>query len=62
MYIIECIGSWEFELGADIHSASELLYLVDQVTSLIDGMEVSVDPIVVTSFHKIQSFPGGFSL
>ena len=62
VYIIECIGSWEFELGADIHSASELLSLVDQVTSLIDGMEVSVDPIVVTSFHKIQSFPGGFSL
>jgi hypothetical protein len=58
VYIIECIGSWEYEIGADIESAAEMLRLVDEVLSLLEGVEVSVEPVMVTSFYKTQSFPG----
>jgi DNA-binding Lrp family transcriptional regulator len=58
VYIVECIGSWEYEIGADIKSAAEMLRLVDEILSLLEGVEVSVEPVMVTSFHKTQSFPG----
>ena len=59
IYVIECLGSWDYELGADIQTASEMLVLIDSLTSLVEGIEISVDPVVVTCFHKAQSFPTG---
>jgi DNA-binding Lrp family transcriptional regulator len=59
VYLVECLGSWDYELGADIKTTAEMLLLVDTLTSLVEGVDVSVDPVVVTSFHKTQSFPGG---
>lgn len=57
VYVIECLGSWDYELGADIQTTSEMLVLVDTLTSLVEGIEISVDPVAITCFHKTQSFP-----
>lgn len=57
VYILESIGSWDFELGVDLSSSSELSTLMEEVSATVPGIELDVDPIAVTKFHKLRAYP-----
>jgi DNA-binding Lrp family transcriptional regulator len=57
VYAIETLGSWDYELGVDLESAAELSALIEDITAAMPSLSIDVDPIPVTRFIKVRSFP-----
>lgn len=57
VYIVESLGSWDFEIGIDVQSALELSEATESLHAALSDSPLDIDAIPVSRFHKIRSFP-----
>jgi hypothetical protein len=56
--LAECLGSWDFEINAELQSAAELSLLLAQLHERFASEIQRIESMMVLKYRKFQMFPG----
>jgi Lrp/AsnC family leucine-responsive transcriptional regulator len=56
-HVIECIGSWDYEIGLEVDRGADLIALTSALYEQLDGLYSSVEVIPELTCHKFVNWP-----
>lgn len=58
LFLVECLGSWNAELGVNVHSNAEVVGLTEELKSFLGGALQEIRCLTVFSYPKVANYPG----
>jgi hypothetical protein len=56
-FFVQCLGSWDFELGIEVQSQSEVNDLMYELYGTFGDSITSISIFPVTRYLKVQNYP-----
>lgn len=57
LYAIECFGPWDFEIGVDLESATQVSLFTQRIYDTFQSEVVSAEPVSVLQYLKVKTYP-----